>query len=144
MNFLKLITENKLDEAKQKLFEKLELKIVEKLIELKKDIVDMTYNLDEAVKRNPNIVKMGRITRIRRRIRRNAKGQIVIQRNRKRSNIKGYRIQGSSIRRISAIDRLRKARLLRRSWRTTRKGKLRRSLMKRTMSMRRRQSMGIR
>jgi hypothetical protein len=29
MNFLKLITENKLDEAKQKLFEKLELKIVE-------------------------------------------------------------------------------------------------------------------
>jgi hypothetical protein len=86
---------------------------------------------------------MGRIKRIRRRIRRNAKGKIVVQKDRKRSAIKGYRISGNTVKRISAVDRLRKARLLKRSWKTTRRAKLRRSLLKRKMSMRRRSSMGL-
>ena len=98
--------------------------------------------LDE--KRNPNIVKMGRITKIRRRIRRNAKGRIVIQKNRRRSGIKGYRIKGNTVRRISAVERIHKARLLKRSWKTTRRAKLRRSLLKRKISMRRRASIGLR
>ena len=97
---------------------------------------------DEA--KNPNIIKMGRIKKIRRRIRRNAKGRIVVQKNRKRSAIKGYRISGNTVRRIPAVERLRKQRLLKRSWKTTRRAKLRRTLLKRKMSMRRRASMGIR
>ena len=37
---------------------------------------------------------MGKIQKIRRRIRRNAKGRIVVQKNKRRSAIKGYRISG--------------------------------------------------
>ena len=87
---------------------------------------------------------MGKINKIRRRIRRNAKGKIVVQKNVRRSGIKGFRISGNTIKRIPATVRLRKARLLKRSWKTTRRAKLRRSLMKRKMSMRRRSSIGLR
>jgi hypothetical protein len=87
---------------------------------------------------------MGRINRIRRRIRRNAKGKIVVQKNRRRSGIKGYRIKGNRVVRIPATERLRKARLLKRSWKTTRRAKIRRTLLKRKLSMRRRASLGLR
>ena len=100
--------------------------------------------IEEAVKRNPNIIRQGRIQKIRRRIRRNAKGRIVVQKNRRRSAIKGYRIAGNTVKRIPAYTRIRKARLLKRSWKTTRRAKLRRSLLKRKLSMRRRASMGLR
>ena len=101
--------------------------------------------LDEAAKkRNPNIIKMGRIQKVRRRIRRNAKGRIVLQRNVQRSGVKGYRISGKTVKRIPANVRLHKARLLKRSWKTTRRAKLRRTLFKRRMSMMRRKSIGLR
>jgi hypothetical protein len=87
---------------------------------------------------------MGRIQKIRRRIRRNKKGKIVVQKNVRRSGIKGYRMSGNTVKRIPAIERIRKARLLKRSWKTTRRAKLRRTLLKRKMSMRRRASMGLR
>jgi hypothetical protein len=87
---------------------------------------------------------MGRITKIRRRIRRNAKGRIVVQKNKRKSGIKGYAISGNTVKRISATTRLKKARLLKRSWKTTRRAKLRRTLLKRKMSMNRRKSMGLR
>jgi hypothetical protein len=86
---------------------------------------------------------MGRIQKIRRRVRRNAKGKIVVQKNVKRSGIKGYRMSGNTVKRIPAIERIRKARLLKRSWKTTRRAKIRRTLLKRKMSMRRRASMGL-
>ena len=107
------------------------------------DIIEEIEELDEA-KRNPNIVKMGRVKKIRRRIRRNAKGRIVIQKNVRKSAIKGYRISGNTVKRIPAAVRLRKARLLKRSWKTSRRAKLRRTLLKRKMSMRRRKSIGLR
>jgi hypothetical protein len=90
-----------------------------------------------------NIIKQGRIQKIRRRIRRNSAGRIVVQKNVRRSGIKGYRISGNRVVRISATARIKKARLLKRSWKTTRRAKLRRSLLKRKMSIRRRTSMGI-
>ena len=100
--------------------------------------------MDEATKkRNPNIQKMGRITKIRRRIRRNKKGRIIVQRNVRKSGIKGYRLSGNTVRKIPATVRIAKARKLKRSWKTTRRSKLRRTLMKRKMSMRRRTSMGL-
>jgi hypothetical protein len=105
------------------------------------DMFEEVEVFDEA--RNPNIIKMGKINRIRRRIRRNAKGRIVVQKNKRRSGIKGYRIVGNTVRRIPAAARLKKARLLKRSWKTTRRAKLRRSLLKRKMSMRRRASIGL-
>ena len=152
MNFVDLILQNRLDEAKELIFERLNDIASVRMEEAKPYVVDAMFEeievdeevLEEAAKkRNPNIQKMGRITKIRRRIRRNKKGRIVVQRNVRKSGIKGYRISGNTVKRIPATVRLRKARLLKRSWKTTRKSKLRRSLMKRKMSMRRRQAMGL-
>lgn len=148
MNLIDLIIQGKLDEARQCCCDRLKEKVAKRLEEAKRyveaDMFEEVEELDEAVRRNPNLIKQGRITKIRRRIRRNAKGRIVVQKNRRRSGIKGYRIVGSTVRRIPANVRLRKARLLKRSWKTTRRAKLRRSQLKRKMSMRRRASMGLR
>ena len=147
INFVDLILQNKLDEAKQVLFDRLDEMVAERLESAKRyvaaDRFEEVEELEEATRRNPNIIKMGRIQKIRRRIRRNAKGRIVVQKNRRRSGIKGYRISGNTVRRISATTRIRKARLLKRSWKTTRRAKLRRTLMKRKMSMRRRAGLGL-
>ena len=145
MSFVKSLIDNKLDEAKDKLFAHLNEIVAKRLAEAKRYVAEDMFNevLDEATQ-NRNIIKMGRVQKIRRRIRRNAKGKIVIQKNVRRSAIKGYRISGNTVKRIPATVRLRKARLLKRSWKTTRKAKLRRTLMKRKMSMRRRSSIGLR
>ena len=152
MSFVDLILQNKLDEAKELIFARLDDIASVRLEEAKPYVVDEMFEeievdeevLEEAAKRrNPNVVKMGRITKVRRRIRRNKKGKIIVQKNVKKSGIKGYRISGNTVKRIPATVRLRKARLLKRSWKTTRKAKLRRTLLKRKMSMRRRKSMGL-
>jgi hypothetical protein len=135
-----------LDEAKDILRSRLSEIVSKRLQEAKRYVAeDMLeeVELDEA-KRNTNIIKMGRINKIRRRVRRNAKGKIVVQKNVRKSGIKGYRISGNTVRRIPATARLKKARLLKRSWKTTRRAKLRRTLLKRKMSMRRRSSLGLR
>jgi hypothetical protein len=148
MSFIDLLFQNKLDEAKEQLLADLDAITAARLAEAKRyveaDMFEEVEELDEAApKRNPNIIKMGRIKKIRRRIRRNAKGRIVVQKNRRRSGIKGYRVTGNTVRRIPATERIKKARLLKRSWKTTRRAKLRRSLLKRKISMRRRTSLGL-
>jgi hypothetical protein len=146
VSFVDLILQNKLAEAKELLIANINELIIERLQEAKRYAAADRFEvveLDEIAKRNPNIIKIGRINKIRRRIRRNAKGRIIVQKNRRRSGIKGYRISGNTVRRIPATVRLRKARLLRRSWKTTRRAKLRRTLIKRKMSMRRRAGLGL-
>ena len=146
MRFVDLILANKLDEAKDVLRSRLSEIVSKRLQEAKRyvaeDMLEEVEELDEAG--NANIIKMGRINKIRRRVRRNAKGRIVVQKNVRKSGIKGYRISGNTVRRIPATARLKKARLLKRSWKTTRRAKLRRTLLKRKMSMRRRSSLGLR
>lgn len=151
MNFINKLIEGKLDEAKQSIFNRLNEIVYKRLKEEKKDLAEEIFEdveqLDEAVpRRNPNIIRMGRVKRIRRRIRRDSKGKIVIQKNRRRSGIPGYRISGKGnvVKRISTVERLRKSRLLKRAWKTTRRAKLRRTLLKRKISMRRRASLGLR
>jgi hypothetical protein len=145
MKFVDLILSNKLDEAKNILRSRLDEIVSKRLQEAKRyvaeDMLEEVEELDEAG--NPNIIRMGRVTKIRRRIRRNAKGRIVVQKNVRKSGIKGYRISGNTVKRIPATARLKKARLLKRSWKTTRKSKLRRTLLKRKLSMRRRSSLGL-
>jgi len=143
MSFIDSILQNKLDEAKEKIIARLDELTAKYIDEAKKYVAADSFDLEEAYKRNPNIIRMGRVKKIRKRIRRNAKGRITVQKNRRRSAIKGYRISGNTVRRVPATTRLRKARLLRRSWKTTRRAKLRRSLIKRRMSMRRRSSLGL-
>lgn len=146
MKFVKYILENKLLEAKDELFNRLTEVAQLKLDELKAKLAEERLERIEealAIKRNPNIIRMGKVQKIRRRVRRNAQGRIIIQKNVKRSGVKGYKVVGSSVRRIPAVARIRKARLLRRSWQTTRRAKLRRSLQRKKMSMRRRSSLGL-
>jgi len=141
MNLIELIVKENLIEAKELIYEKLN-SIAAKLIEQQKRCVaeDSFEPIDEA---SSNIIKMGRIRKIRRRIRRNKKGKIVVQKNVKRSAVKGYRVSGNTIKRIPAIQRMQKTRKLKRYWKTKGRAKLKRTLMRRTMSMRRRKSMGI-
>jgi len=147
MKLINLILEGKVIEAKECFNDLMSKKIQERLEEVRVEIVEDSFNGDnvlvESVRRNTNIIRMGRVQKIRRRVRRNKKGKIVIQKNVKRSGIKGYRVSGTTVKRIPAVQRLKKARLLKRSWKTTRRAKLRRSLLKRKMSMRRRSSMGL-
>lgn len=146
MNFVDHIVKNKLVEAKQSIFDRLNELAADKLKELKQVVGSSVYEevelLDEAPSRN--IVKVGRVQKIRRRIRRNSKGRIVVQRNKRRSAIKGYRISGNTVKRIPATQRIQKQRALKRYWKTKGRAKLTRTLLKRKMSMRRRKSMGIR
>jgi hypothetical protein len=153
MSFVDHIIKSKLDEAREAIFARLDEIVAQKLEEAKPFVVDTIFEevewedddqLDEAAKkRNPNVQKMGRVLKIRRRIRRNAKGRIVVQRNVRKSGIKGYRLSGSTVRKIPATVRIAKARKLKRSWKTTRRAKLKRTLFKRKMSMRRRASIGL-
>jgi len=143
MNFIELILQNKLNEAKDAIFAHMNSVIAKRLEEEKRaiavDIYDVVEDLVEA-----NIVKQGRIQKIRRRIRRNAQGRIVVQRNVRRSAIKGYRISGNTVKRIPATVRIQKARKLKRYWKTKGRARMNRTLLERKMSMRRRKSMGIR
>ena len=142
MKLIDLILENKLVEAKEELFTRLNEVAAKRLEEIKRtvaaDIYEEVEGIDEA-----NIQRMGRIQKIRRRIRRNAKGRIIVQRNVRRSAIKGFRISGNTVKRIPAMARIQKSRKLKRYWKTKGRAKLNRTLLKRKMSLRRRTSMGI-
>lgn len=143
MTFIESLLNNKLSEAKEKLFARLNEVASEKLTEAKGYIAHTVYEEVEELDEG-NIVKTGRIQRIKKRIRRNKQGRIIIQRNVRRSAIKGYRISGNTVKRIPAAQRLHKARMLKRYWKTKGRSKMNRVLLKRKMSMRRRKSMGIR
>lgn len=136
-----LILSNRLSEAKELIFAKLNEITEKRLEEAKRYVAEGSFEeveLDEA-----NIIKMGRITKIRRRIRRNKKNRIIVQRNVRKSGVKGYRISGNTLKRIPATARIHKARMLKRYWKTKGRAKLKRVLMKRSQSIRRRNSMGI-
>ena len=142
MTFIESILNNKLTEAKDKLFARLNEVASEKLTEAKGYIAHIVYEEVEELDEG-NIVKTGRIQRIKRRIRRNKQGRIILQRNVRRSAIKGYRLSGNTLKRIPASQRLHKSRMLKRYWKTKGRSKMNRVLLKRKMSMRRRKSMGI-
>ena len=144
MTFVELIARNELVEAKSFIFERLEQMVATRLQAEKVSVADDIYEWVEEELDEANVMRMGRITKIRRRIRRNAKGRIVVQKNVRKSAIKGYRLSGNRVVRIPTIQRLQKSRKLKRYWKTKGKAKLRRTLMKRKISLRRRTSMGIR
>jgi len=144
MNLIDLIAQNKLSEAKELIHNQLNSIAAGALEELKPIVVENTYVEDLYEAGTPNRIKMGRVVKIRRRIRRNKKGRIIVQKNVRRSAIKGYRLSGNTVKRVPAIQRINKARKLKRYWKTKGRAKLGRTLLKRKMSLRRRKSMGIR
>lgn len=145
MRLVDLISEGKAVEVREAIFSHLNSIVAKRLEEAKQIIATDIYEeleiLDEAPSRN--IIRQGRVEKIRRRIRRNTQGRIVVQRNVKRSAIKGFRISGNTVKRIPAMQRIQKTRKLKRYWKTKGKAKLNRTLLKRKMSIRRRTSMGI-
>lgn len=147
MRLIDLIIEGKHSEAKEFIYSRLNEVAAKRLEEEKRAIAADIYEdvdlEDEESLNEANIIRQGRIQKIRRRIRRNAKGRIVVQRNVRRSAVKGYRIAGNTLKRIPAMQRIQKARKLKRYWKTKGRAKLNRTLMRRKMSMRRRKSMGI-
>jgi hypothetical protein len=145
VSLVDLIVSGRLAEAREVVFAMLDEMSSERLQEEKIVVGQDTYTLVEEVldEASTNVIKMGRIKKIRRRIRRNAQGRIIVQKNVRKSAIKGYRVSGSTVKRIPAIQRINKARKLKRYWKTKGKAKLRRTLLKRKMSIRRRTSMGI-
>ena len=142
MRLIDLILEGKLVEAKEEIFSRLNEVASKRLEEIKRTIAADIYEEVEVID-EANIQRMGRIQKIRRRIRRNAKGRIIVQRNVRRSAIKGFRISGNTVKRIPAMARIQKSRKLKRYWKTKGRAKLNRTLLKRKMSLRRRTSMGI-
>jgi hypothetical protein len=146
MRLVDLILSDKLSEAKELVRERLDQIKEQKLEEMKRYVAEDTYIeedvIDEA--KSTNVIRMGRIKKIRRRIRRNAKGKIVVQRNQRKSAVKGYRISGSGLKRITAVQRIQKSRKLKRYWKSKGRATLTRRKLKQKMSMRRRKSMGIR
>lgn len=147
MRLIDLIIEGKHLEAKEFIYSRLNEVAAKRLEEEKRAIAADIYEdvdlEDEESLNEANIIRQGRIQKIRRRVRRNAKGRIVVQRNVRRSAVKGYRISGNTLKRIPAMQRIQKARKLKRYWKTKGRAKLNRTLMRRKMSMRRRKSMGI-
>jgi hypothetical protein len=84
-----------------------------------------------------NIVKTGRVKLIRRRIRAGK-----LQRNIRKSSVKGWTLRGKKLVRIPAAKRVRMRIIAKRSARK-RKGKLQNILRKRRQSLRKRKAMGI-
>jgi len=140
MNLIDALLSNDIIKFKELVYEQLSIIAARKLEEEKKEIASAQFEVELE---EGNIITTGRVQRIRRRIRRNKKGRITVQRNVRRSAIKGYRLSGNTVRRIPVQQKMHKARMLKRYWKTKGRSKLKRTLMKRKMSINRRKSMGI-
>jgi len=140
MNLINALLSNDVIKFKELVYEQLSIIAARKLEEEKREIAATQFEIELE---EGNIITAGRVQRIRRRIRRNKKGRIAVQRNVRRSAIKGYRLSGGTVRRIPVQQKMHKARMLKRYWKTKGRSKLKRTLMKRKMSMNRRKSMGI-
>jgi hypothetical protein len=140
MNLINALLSNDIIKFKELVYEQLSIIAARKLEEEKKEIASAQFEVELE---EGNIITTGRVQRIRRRIRRNKKGRIAVQRNVRRSAIKGYRLSGNTVKRIPVQQKMHKARMLKRYWKTKGRSKLKRTLQKRKMSMRRRKSMGI-
>ena len=128
-DFIDCLFYGDLAEAKEALVDRIEELVAEKLEQVEVEIVD---ELDEG-----NIQKMGRTKLIRVRFR---KGKI--QRRVKKSAVPGFTIRGGKLTRMMPQERRNRKMAARRS-KFKRRSKLRQSLRKRQISLRKRKAMGV-
>lgn len=128
-DFIDCLFYGDLAEAKEALVDRIEELVAEKLEQVEVEIID---ELDEG-----NIQKMGRTKLIRVRFR---KGKI--QRRVKKSAVAGYTIRGGKLTRMLPQERRNRKMAARRS-KFKRRSKLRQSLRKRQISLRKRKAMGL-
>jgi hypothetical protein len=128
-DFIDCLFYGDLAEAKEALVDRIEELVAEKLEQVEVEIVD---ELDEG-----NIQKMGRTQLVRVRFR---KGKI--QRRVKKSAVPGFTIRGGKLIRMMPQERRNRKMAARRS-KFKRRSKLRQSLRKRQISLRKRKAMGL-
>jgi hypothetical protein len=128
-DFIDCLFYGDLAEAKEALVDRIEELVAEKLEQVEVEIVD---ELDEG-----NIQKMGRTQLVRVRFR---KGKI--QRRVKKSAVPGFTIRGGKLTRMMPQERRNRKLAARRS-KFKRRSKLRQSLRKRQISLRKRKAMGL-
>jgi hypothetical protein len=128
-DFIDCLFYGDLTEAKEALVDRIEELVAERLEQVEIEIVD---ELDEG-----NIQKMGRTQLVRVRFR---KGKI--QRRVKKSAVPGFTIRGGKLTRMMPQERRNRKLAARRS-KFKRRSKLRQSLRKRQISLRKRKAMGL-
>jgi hypothetical protein len=140
-DFVSKLLSNQLNEAKEDLNTRINSLIDEKLNQIKLKVASDLYEeigvevtLEEGIR---NVLKTGRTKVVRVRIR---KGKI--QRRTKLSSVKGWTIRGGKLTRMSPIERRNRKMAAKRS-KFKRRAKLRQSLRKRQMSLRKRRAMGL-
>jgi len=128
---------NNLIEAKRILDERLDELADDALTDVKDDMALEMFDVDLDELEEGNIMKMGRTKLIRVRIRGGK-----IQRRKKLSAVQGYTTRGGKLVRMSPVERRNRKMASRRS-KFKRRAKLRQSLRKRKISLRRRSAMGL-
>ena len=131
------ILSNDLLEAKRILDERLDELTDDALTDVKDDMALEMFDVDLDELEEGNIMKMGRTKMIRVRIRGGK-----IQRRKKLSAVQGYTTRGGKLVRMSPVERRNRKMASRRS-KFKRRAKLRQSLRKRKISLRRRSAMGL-
>ena len=117
---------------KEQLIKRLDELADEKLIQLKMDMTDEMFDLDEG-----NIQRMGRTKLVRVRIRGGK-----VQRRKKVSAVKGYTLRGGRLTRMSAQER-RRRKMGARKAKFKRRAKMGQALRKRKRSLMKRRTMGL-
>ena len=136
-SFIDALLSNNLIEAKRILDERLDELADDALTDVKDDMALEMFDVDLDELEEGNIMKMGRTKMIRVRIRGGK-----IQRRKKLSAVKGYTTRGGKLVRMSPVERRNRKMASRRS-KFKRRAKLRQSLRKRKISLRRRSAMGL-
>ena len=136
-SFIDALLSNNLIEAKRILDERLDELADDALTNVKDDMALEMFDVDLDELEEGNIMKMGRTKMIRVRIRGGK-----IQRRKKLSAVKGYTTRGGKLVRMSPVERRNRKMASRRS-KFKRRAKLRQSLRKRKISLRRRSAMGL-
>jgi len=131
------IFSNDLLEAKRILDERLDELADDALTDVKDDMALEMFDVDLDELEEGNIMKMGRTKLIRVRIRGGK-----VQRRKKLSAVQGYTTRGGKLVRMSPVER-RNRKMASRKSKFKRRAKLRQSLRKRKISLRRRSAMGL-
>ena len=137
------IINNNISEVKTEMFSILNGILSERLEDVKQYVIaGMFEYVDDQIDEAQNVIRMGRTKLIRRRIRRK-NGRITVQRNIRRSAVKGFTLRGGKMQRITAMQKIKMKRAQRRGA-IKRRAHKQQILRRRMMSIRRRKSLGIR
>lgn len=136
------IINNNIVEAKSNIFAIMNGILTERLEDVKQYAIAGMFESVEQIDETQNVIRLGRTKLIRRRIRRK-NGKIVVQRNIRRSAVKGFTLRGGKIKRITAMQKITMKRAQRRGA-IKRRAHKQQILRRRMISIRRRKSLGIR